>query len=116
MGTATDMKDLVSRVATTLDGFERAAPDVRSAWGEFSHRVKQEGTLSSKTKELICVALSVACRCDLCIATHVNRALELGATRDEIIEAAEVAVLMNGGPALAYMGYVLDACDQLGKG
>ena len=49
-----------------------------------------------------------------CIAFHVKNAVAQGATRDEIVEAAMVAALMGGGPCVAYMKYVFDACEQFG--
>lgn len=43
----------------------------------------------------------------------MNAALEAGATEDEIIESAWMAVLMGGGPALMHAGLVLDALRDL---
>ncbi|HBK57937.1 MAG TPA: carboxymuconolactone decarboxylase family protein, partial [Spirochaetaceae bacterium] len=40
-------------------------------------------------------------------------ALEAGATEEEILEAAWVAVLMGGGPALMHAGLVLEALKDL---
>lgn len=55
-----------------------------------------------KTKELISVAIGVYSRCEYCIAFHVFKALEAGASREEIMEAAMVAVAFGGGPSMAY--------------
>ena len=82
----------------------------------FINRVEAEGALSTKTKELISVALSVVQRCDACIAFHVKNAFEAGASKDEIIEACFVAVAMGGGPALAYLRLVLKAIDEFSDG
>jgi alkylhydroperoxidase/carboxymuconolactone decarboxylase family protein YurZ len=41
----------------------------------------------------------------------VKAALAHGASSAEIVEAAFVAVIMDGGPALAHMGLVLDAIE-----
>jgi len=71
-----------------------------------------EGVLSVKEKELIALAIAVAIRCDGCIAYHVHDALKAGATREEILEAVGVAILMGGGPALMYGAEVLDALNQ----
>lgn len=65
--------------------------------------------LDAKTRELICVGLAVDKRCKYCICVHVNGAYKAGATRDEILAAAEVAVAMGGGPSLAYSATVLKA-------
>lgn len=75
---------------------------------------EKPGVLSTKEKELISVALGVAAHCPYCIAFHVKNALDAGATRAEILEAAEVAGLMGGGPSIAFITLVFDALEQFG--
>ena len=72
----------------------------------------KDGALSTKTKELIAVALSVGAQCDVCITSHVQNAVKAGVTREEIAEAVGVAVLMGGGPKSVYAAAVLEAYDQ----
>jgi AhpD family alkylhydroperoxidase len=48
--------------------------------------------LDSKTKELIALAISVAVRCDPCIAFHAQAAVKQGASRDEVMEAMGMAI------------------------
>lgn len=68
-----------------------------------------EGSLTTKTKELISVAVSAYNRCEYCIVFHTYKALEAGATREEILEAAMVAVAFGGGPSMAYTVTLLKA-------
>lgn len=65
--------------------------------------------LTTKTRELICIAVAVTTRCDTCIANHVEKAIEAGATQEEIAEALGVAVAMNAGAALAYSSRAIEA-------
>lgn len=60
------------------------------------------GAVDGKTKELISVGIAAYNRCEYCIVFHVYKALEAGATPDEIMEAAMVAVAFGGGPSIAY--------------
>jgi AhpD family alkylhydroperoxidase len=48
--------------------------------------------------------LTIGCynRCEYCIVYHTYKAFEAGATKEEIIEAAMVAVAFGGGPSIAY--------------
>ncbi|MBI2765892.1 MAG: carboxymuconolactone decarboxylase family protein [Chloroflexi bacterium] len=71
-----------------------------------------DGSLSTVTKELMALAISVAVHCDGCIAYHVHDALAAGATREQVVEALDVAVLMGGGPAVVYASQALEALDQ----
>jgi AhpD family alkylhydroperoxidase len=73
---------------------------------------EKPGALTTKEKELISIALSIAAHCPYCIALHVKNAIDAGATRQEIMEASFVAGLMGGGPSIAYIRLVLDACEQ----
>jgi AhpD family alkylhydroperoxidase len=74
----------------------------------------KDGALDKKTKELIALALSVAARCDPCIAFHTQTLAKLGATRQEVDETLGVAVYMGGGPSLMYAAHALDAFEQFG--
>lgn len=62
----------------------------------------EPGKVDVKTKELISVAIGVFSRCEYCIVFHTFKAYEAGATREEIMEAAMVAVAFGGGPSMAY--------------
>lgn len=87
-------------------------PDTMSGFGALHKGATKPGVVDTKTKELIALGIAVAVRCDGCIAFHVHDAIEAGATRDEILEAVGVAVLMGGGPALMYGAEALAALDQ----
>jgi len=76
----------------------------------------EEGALDTKTKELISVGIAAYNRCEYCIVFHVYKALEAGATRAEIMEAAMVSVAFGGGPSMAYSVTLLkDAVDEFEK-
>ena len=49
-------------------------------------------TLDLKTKELIALACSLVAKCEGCTRGHIKKALELGATKEEISDAIVVAV------------------------
>lgn len=67
------------------------------------------GVISDKTKELIGVAIGVYNRCQYCICVHTHNAYQAGASREEILAAAEVAIAFGGGPSVAYSAAVLTA-------
>jgi AhpD family alkylhydroperoxidase len=102
-----------------LRNFERNSHDLASAqptvmeafWGLHKAAVSA-GALDTKTKELIALAISVATRCDDCIAHHTHDALEAGATKEEITDALGVAILMGGGTSVVYATHVIEAVDQ----
>ena len=89
-------------------------PDVVNAFGGFRDAVAKDGVLSARTKKLMMVAIAVAQRCELCIRAHVKGAVEMGASREEILEATGTSILMAGGPAMAYTStVVLEVLDEV---
>jgi 4-carboxymuconolactone decarboxylase len=66
------------------------------------------GALRPATKELIAFAVAVALPEDRLIPVHVHDALAAGATEEELLEAAGVAVLMGGATAAVRASEVLD--------
>lgn len=99
-------------VEASLLKISRISPEQMEAWDHFSSLNSVEGALSPRQKELTAIALSICARCEWCIATHVKMALQLGATNQEIIEAAWMAVLMGGGPALMFAQRAIQALEE----
>lgn len=60
----------------------------------------REGALPRKTKELIMVGITCALRASRGVRLHSDRALTLGATPREVLEAIEVAAIPGGMPGL----------------
>ena len=87
-------------------------PDVMSGFGALHQAAVVDGSLSRSTKELIAVAIGITSRCEDCITLHVHDAVKAGATREEVLEAIGVAVLMGGGPASTYATRAVTAFDQ----
>jgi len=112
----------MGKMATKLEEIKRLIGKLQQQQPEniknflaFMTSVEKEGALSTKQKELVNVGLAVAAQCQWCIALHVKGALDAGASKEEIIEAAMQAVLMHGGPALMYMTPVEEALEEFGN-
>jgi len=48
--------------------------------------------LDLKTKELIALGCSLVAKCEGCLEGHIKKALEIGATKEEISDAIVIAV------------------------
>ncbi|MDZ7797966.1 MAG: carboxymuconolactone decarboxylase family protein [Candidatus Marinimicrobia bacterium] len=79
---------------------QKESPEVGSSFMDLHKAGTTGGTLGAKYKELIAVALSVASHCEGCISVHMKSALDAGASREEIIDAIGVAILMGGAALL----------------
>lgn len=60
----------------------------------------REGALPRKTKELIMIGITCALNRPRGVRLHSERALTLGATPQEVLEAMEVAAIPGGMPGL----------------
>ena len=107
-----EMKDSVDSVMQMMGELSKQQPETLRHFKAFMGSVLKEGILDTKTKELVAVGTSITARCKYCIAIHVEKALKAGATKEEILEAATVAILMGGGPAMTYIVEVKKALDE----
>ncbi|KKG17995.1 hypothetical protein EO98_13675 [Methanosarcina sp. 2.H.T.1A.6] len=62
----------------------------------------ETSVLDFKTKELIAIGVALYHRCPYCISLHAFNALEAGATKEEIMQAAMVSVSFGGGPSMSF--------------
>jgi len=92
---------------------KEAIPQTMQAFGGLHQATMKEGALSVREKELIAMAIGLAMRCGPCINLHVQKCLDTGASREQILEAAGVAVMMQGGPSYTHMPLLIDALDHL---
>jgi AhpD family alkylhydroperoxidase len=109
-----DSKQMLRELTKTMQQIGEVDKTYLNALSNFIKEGEKAGALSTKVKELISVALSIVAQCEWCIAFHVKNAIDAGATKQEIIEAALVAGIMGGGPAISHIRLVFDACEQFG--
>ena len=107
-----EMKESVDSVMQMMGELSKHQPETLRHFKSFMGSVLKEGVLDTKTKELIAIGTSITARCKYCIAIHVEKALNAGATKEEIFESAIVAILMGGGPAMTYVSEVKKALDE----
>jgi AhpD family alkylhydroperoxidase len=87
------------------------APDVGRAFAGLFQAIMKPGALSVREKELIAMSIGLAVRCLPCVNLHVQKCLQAGATREQVLEAAGVAVMMQGGPTYTWLPTVVEALD-----
>jgi AhpD family alkylhydroperoxidase len=105
----TDWNAYMGQIGERVGEFAKLAPATVKGFGALDAAAGQGGHLDAKTRELIAIAVAVTTRCDGCITVHTSKAIEAGATREEIAEALSVAIALNAGAALVYSMRVLDA-------
>ncbi len=108
----TNWPDLTTALSADLRTLRGGVPGVMKSFSAIAQAALTPKALDAKTKELLALGISVAVRCDDCIAFHIKAAVEHGATRDEVLETLGMAIYMGAGPSVMYAGHALDAFDQ----
>ena len=108
-----DHLEKMARSSARSKVLTESAPKVMGSFHEIYDQVCQDGVLPFKNKVLIAVGIGVAIRCQCCLDHHVQSAVRAGVTREEFVEALEVAVLMGGGPSTHYGALALEAYDEI---
>jgi AhpD family alkylhydroperoxidase len=97
------------------DKFDEGLPVVMKSWSAFRKTVYQNGALSLKTKRLIALACALQSGCTRGIQGQTKDAVEAGATRDEVLEAVSVAIVMGGTAVSAETWRVVKVLEEMGK-
>jgi AhpD family alkylhydroperoxidase len=112
---STDWIETTRSLSAGLRDMRGGAPEVMKAFSGIAQAALKAGSLDPKTKELIALAISVAVRCDDCIAFHAKAASETGASSDDILETLGMAIYMGAGPSVMYAAHALQAYKQFAQ-
>lgn len=104
--------ELATELNPLVANLRHVQPDVLSAFSQIAQAALKPGALDAKTKELIALAISVAIRCEACIAFHAKAAIKAGANDAEVADTMGLAVYMGAGPSVMYASQALEAVAQ----
>ena len=111
---SSDAKSFYEQWPARMSHAKAAAPDTVRGFGGLYQSTMKEGQMTVREKELVALGIGLAIRCDGCIYVHAEKALRAGASRQQVMEAAGVAVMMQGGPTYTYLPKLVEALDALG--
>ncbi len=112
----TDYLERERELTADMRSLSKASPEVAQAFGGLVRSVNDSGVLDHKTKELIALGIAIAVRCEGCLVFHVRALIKLGAAREDVTGAIDVAVEMGGGPARVYGAKALAIFDAMAAG
>ena len=73
----------------------------------------EDGALDKRTKELMGLTASTVLRCDDCIAYHIKQCADIGITRDQFLDAFNVALVVGGSITIPHLRRAIERVDQL---
>jgi AhpD family alkylhydroperoxidase len=93
--------------------FIRFRSDAYDAYMALEKTAFANGALSTKTKELMAIGMSVQAGSDSNIQQHIDRAASHGASFEEAVEAVEIGIVMGGSAAAAAAHFAFQALDEV---
>lgn len=72
-----------------------------------------EGHLPVKTKELLGLGNSLVLRCDDCVKYHLQTCFELGISKEEVMEAMSISLLIGGTIVIPHLRRAVEFWDAL---
>lgn len=72
-----------------------------------------EGAIPVKYKEMMGLVGSMVLRCNDCIFYHLDRCVQEGATREELHEAMNIALIIGGSIVIPHLRYAYEVMDEL---
>ena len=110
---STDARSFYRELPSRMSHATASASYAAKGFGGLYQGVMKPGAMSVREKELVALGIGMAIRCEPCIYIHMEKALKAGATREQIMETAGVAVMMQGGPTYTYLPVVVEALDAI---
>jgi len=71
------------------------------------------GSLTAKTKELMGLVASMVLRCNECIFYHIDRSIQEGASKDELMESFNIALIVGGSIVIPHLRYAFEVMDEI---
>ena len=73
----------------------------------------KDGALPARTKELLGLVASAVLRCNDCIDYHLEQCAKSGSTKDEIVDALNVALVVGGSIVIPHMRHAIATLEML---
>ncbi len=75
----------------------------------------EDGALPGKSKELLGLVASMALRCNDCIDYHLGQCVKAGYSRDELMDAMNVALVVGGSIVIPHLRHAALTLEDLLK-
>ena len=73
----------------------------------------KDGALSGETKELLGLVASTVMRCNDCIDYHLEECAKAGFSKDEIVDALNVAMMVGGSIVIPHLRHAVNTLEIL---
>jgi AhpD family alkylhydroperoxidase len=111
-------------MAATLDEFRAYRARMNDRIAEIDHlgikrffnldtAAYKDGSLDTKTKELLGLVASAVLRCNDCIDYHIIQCIDAGWKDEELYDALNVALIVGGSIFIPHLRHAVETIDAL---
>ena len=96
----------------TYERFREEFPQLAEAYDSLGAAAHEQGPLDLKTRQLVKLSLAIGGRQEGAVRSHTRRAVEAGASREEVLHVVALAVTSIGfGPTVAAYDWTTEELD-----
>lgn len=110
-----DPKSTLEEFGNLMLDIAKSIPEQYRAFIAEKEVFTKTGKVDEKTKWLLLLVSSVTQKCPVCIPRAVKHCIESGWSKQEMLEACMVAVLVGGSSVMTYVTLVDKAISDLSK-
>jgi alkylhydroperoxidase/carboxymuconolactone decarboxylase family protein YurZ len=93
--------------------FVKDYPDIDKAYSAFARACHEHGPLDEKTRRLVKLGVALGLRSEGAVKSHARRAMQLGASREEIEHAVLLGMTTAGFPGtIAALDWVREVVES----
>jgi AhpD family alkylhydroperoxidase len=94
---------IAEKPAPELEESTSSSPmETLKSFQAFMKAANEPGLIDARNKKLMAVCLSIAHHCEPCLKAHLESALEMGLSREELDEAANLAIAFGGCTSMMF--------------
>jgi 4-carboxymuconolactone decarboxylase len=96
-----------------FQSFSERYPDVLASYQELAKACRNAGPMDEKIQELIMLGIAVGANSRGGVMSHTRKALDVGASPDEILQVVVLSLTPTGFPnMIAAMGWVKEVLEK----
>ncbi len=108
-----DPKKTMDEFDSLMQDIAKTIPEQYKAFIGEKQIITKSGKVDEKTKWLLLLISSVTQKCPVCIPRAVKHCLESGWSKEEMLEACMIAVLVGGSSVMTYVTLVNKTISDL---
>lgn len=106
-------KETLEEFNSLMLDISKTIPEQYKAFINEKTAFTKQGKIDEKTKWLLLLVSSLTQKCPVCVPRAVKHCLDCGWTKEEMLEACMIAVLVGGSSVMTYVTLVAKSIDEL---